>query len=56
MCPKNAPPILDRLNLSAEVWLHAVERFGNRRSANRITPASKFNATAKAALQSVAVQ
>jgi hypothetical protein len=54
--PKNAPPILDRLNLSAELWLHAVEHFGKRRSANRITPAARFNATAKPALQSVAVQ
>jgi REP element-mobilizing transposase RayT len=54
--PKNAPPILDRLNLSAELWLHAVDNFGKRRLASRITPASKFNATAKAALQSVAVQ
>ena len=54
--PKNAPPILDRLNLSAELWLHAVEHFGKRRAANRVTPASKFNVTAKPALQSVAVQ
>ena len=54
--PKNAPPILDRLNLSVELWLHAVDNFGKRRSANRITPASRFNATAKPALQSVDVQ
>ena len=44
--PKNAPPILDRLNLSAELWLHTVEHLGKRRSANRITPASRFNAKA----------
>jgi hypothetical protein len=44
--PRNAPPILDRLNLSAELWLHAVEHFGRRRSATRITPASRFNAKA----------
>ena len=44
--PKNAPPILKRLNLSAELWLHAVEHFGKRRAANRITPVSRFNATA----------
>ncbi len=44
--PKAAPPILDRLNLSAEVWLQVVEQFGQRRSANRITPASRFNAAA----------
>lgn len=29
---KNAPPILDRLNLSPELWLHAVEHFGDRKS------------------------
>jgi hypothetical protein len=44
---KNVPPILERLNLSAELWLHAVEQFGKRRSANRMTPASRFNATAQ---------
>ncbi len=54
--PKNAPPILDRLNLSAKLWLHAVEQFAKRRSANRVTPASRFNATAKPALQPAAVQ
>ncbi len=53
---QNAPPILDRLNLSAELWLHAVEQFSKRRSANRITPASRFNATAKSVLTSAAVQ
>jgi hypothetical protein len=45
--PKNAPPILERLNLSPELWLHAVEHFGKRRAANQITPASRFNATAR---------
>jgi hypothetical protein len=54
--PKNAPPILDRLNLSAELWLHAVEHFGKRRAANRVTAASRFNATASLALQPMAVQ
>ena len=54
--PRNAPPILDRLNLSAEVWLHAVEHFGKRRAANRVTPASKFNATARPNVQPAAVQ
>jgi REP element-mobilizing transposase RayT len=54
--PKNAPPILDRLNLSGELWLHAVEHFGKRRAANRVTPASRFNATARLAPQRVAVQ
>jgi hypothetical protein len=47
--PNNAPPILDRLNLSAELWLHAVEHFAKRRAVNRVTPASRFNATAKPA-------
>ena len=54
--PKNALPILDRLNLSPEHWLHTVEHFGKRRAANRITPASRFNATARPALQPVADQ
>ena len=54
--PKNAPPILDRLNLSPDVWLHAVEHFNKRRSANRVTPASRFNATAIAAPQPAVVQ
>lgn len=54
--PKNAPPILDRLNLSAELSLHAVEQFAKLRSANRIAPASGFNATAKLSLTSAAVQ
>jgi hypothetical protein len=53
--PKNAPPILDRLNLSPELWLHAVEHFGKRSAANRVTPASRFNATARLALQPVAI-
>ncbi len=45
--PKGVPPILDRLNLSPDLWLHAVEQFGKRRAANRITPAFRFNATGK---------
>ena len=53
---KNSPPILDQLNLSPELWLHAVKHFGKRRAANRVTPASRFNATASPALQPVAVQ
>ncbi|MFN9720931.1 MAG: hypothetical protein ACK58L_19725 [Planctomycetota bacterium] len=54
--PKSAPPILDRLDLSPELWLHAVEHFGKRRTANRVTPAARFNATAGFASQPVAVQ
>ena len=53
---KNAPPILESLNLSAELWLRAVEQFSKRRSANRITPVSRFNATAKSVLMSSAVR
>jgi hypothetical protein len=53
---KSAPPILDRLNLSPELWLHAVEQFGKRRAANHITPSSRFNATASPALQPMAIQ
>jgi hypothetical protein len=53
---KNAPLIRDELNLSAELWRHAIEQFSDRRSANRITRASKFNATAKPALQFATVQ
>ena len=37
-----APPILERLNLSAELWLQVVEQFGKRRSASRNNPASPF--------------
>ncbi len=54
--PKNAPPLLDRLDLSPELWLHAVKHFGKRRAANRVTPASRFNATARPAPQPVAIQ
>ncbi|MEZ6122058.1 MAG: hypothetical protein R3C49_02645 [Planctomycetaceae bacterium] len=54
--PKNTAPILDRLNLSNELWLHAVELFGKRRAANRVTPASKFNANARPNVQPAAVQ
>jgi hypothetical protein len=52
------PPIIERLNLSAELWLHAVEQFDKRRAANRVTPGSRFNATAQRvpALGSVVAQ
>ena len=33
--------------IPAELWLHAVEQFGKRRAANRITPACSFNANAQ---------
>jgi REP element-mobilizing transposase RayT len=45
LIPKSLIPILDRLNLSPDLWLHVVERFGKRRAANRVTPAAHFNAT-----------
>ena len=48
--PKTAPPIPERLNLSAELWLQVVEQFGKRRAANRITPASHFNAAVSATI------
>ena len=54
--PKNAPPILDRLNLSVKLWLHAMEQFARRRSAKRTTPASRSNATVKLVLTSAIVQ
>ena len=47
--PKHVPPILERLNLSAELWLQVVEQFGKRRSGNRIAPASRFNTAATSA-------
>ena len=36
-------------------WLHGVEQFAKRRAANRIAPASRFNATAKPVLTSTTV-
>ena len=48
--PKTLPPILERLNLSPELWLLVVEQFGKRRSANRVTPASRFNTAATSAI------
>ena len=47
---KSAPLILERLNLSPELWLQVVEQFGKRPSANRITPASRFNAAVPSAI------
>ncbi len=46
---KSVPPILERLNLSPELWLLVVEQFGKRRAANRVTPASRFNASSRSA-------
>ncbi len=43
---KTAPPILKRLKLSPELWLPVVEQFVKRRLANRVTPATRFNAVA----------
>lgn len=54
--PKTAPAILDHLNLSPELWLHAAEHFGRFRSVDRMTPASRFNAEAQPARHSMLVQ
>ena len=48
---RNVPPILDRLNLSAELWLQTIAGFAKRRSANSVTPASRFNAAANTTLR-----
>ena len=50
---KFAPPILERLNLSPELWLRVVEQLGKRRSANRITPASRFNAAVPSTIPTI---
>ena len=50
---KKVPPILDRLNLSPELWLHTVKGFAKGRSANTVTPASRFNAAAKTTLMPI---
>lgn len=42
----DAAPILERLEISPELWLQLVNQFRHRRSPNRITPASRFNAAA----------
>ena len=46
---KSAPAILERLELSPELWLQVVEQFGKRRAANRVTSASRFNASGRSA-------
>ena len=51
---QKVPPILDRLNLSPELWLQTIAGFAKRRSANSMTPASRFNAAANTTLKSVA--
>ena len=51
---RRVPPILDRLNLSAELWLQTVAGFAKRRSANSVTPASRFNAAANTTLKPMA--
>ncbi|MEJ7594266.1 MAG: hypothetical protein WKF77_22245 [Planctomycetaceae bacterium] len=47
------PPILDRLNLSPELWLQTIAGFAKRRSANSVTPAPRFNAAAKTLLSPI---
>lgn len=43
--PRKLAAILDRLDLSEELWRHLVEQHDKRRSANSVTPASRFQAT-----------
>jgi len=43
---RKVPPILDRLDLSPELWLQTIAGFSKRRSANSVTPAFRFNAAA----------
>ena len=50
---RKVPPILDRLNLSAESWLQTIAGFARRRSANSVTPASRFNAAANMTLRPI---
>ncbi len=52
---RNVPPILDRLNLSPDLWLQTIAGFAKRRSANSVTPASRFNAAAKILVQSQSI-
>jgi len=46
-------PIPDRLNLSPELWRQTIAGFAKRRSANSVTPASRFNAAANTTLRSI---
>ena len=50
---RKVPPILDRLNLSPELWLQTIAGFAKRRSANRVALASRFNAAANTTLKSI---
>ena len=47
------PPIPDRLNLSPDMWLQTIAGLAKQRSANSVTPASRFNAAVNTTLQSV---
>ena len=50
---RKVPPILDRLNLSPELWLQMIAGFAKRRSANSVPPASRFNAAAITTLRPI---
>ena len=50
---RKVPAILDRLNLSAELWMQTIAGFAKRRSANSVTPASRFNAAANTTLRPI---
>lgn len=49
--PKNASPIVDRLNLSAELWLHTVEYFRQTPLREPYHSGTGFSAMAKPALK-----
>ena len=46
MIPKKVPPVMQRLEVDAEIWLASVGSFGKRRAANSVTPAIRHNAHA----------
>jgi len=50
---RKVPPILDRLNLSPDLWLQTITGFAKRHCANSVTPASRFNAAAKTPLRPI---
>ena len=50
---RKVPSIPDRLNLSPELWLQTIAGFAKRRSANSVTPASRFNAAAITTLRPI---
>ena len=49
---KDANPA-QALNVSPDLWLQTIAGFAKRRSANSVTPASRFNTAANTRLKSV---